>query len=57
MVWLEAVEIKEGAKEVGNGKSESTLEVGNENHPLTGLRGRGLLIPGSAADHLGADPA
>ena len=57
MVWLEAIEIEERAEEVGNGKSESTLEVGNENHPLTGLRGGGKLIAGSAANHVGADPA
>ena len=49
--------IEERAEEVGNGKSESTLKVGNENHPLTGLRGGGQFVAGSATDHLGADPA
>ena len=57
MVGLKAVEVKERAKKVRGGKAESTLEVSNENHPLTGLRGGRSFVPSASDDHLGADPA
>ena len=57
MVGLKAVEVEERAKKVRGGKAESTLEVSNENHPLTGLRGGRSFISGAADRHRGADPA
>ena len=57
MMGLEAKEVKKVAEEVGCGEGESTLKVSNENHPLTGLRGGGLLISGTSDDHRGVDPA
>ena len=57
MVGLKAVEIQKGTKEIGDGEREPAFKMGNENHPLAGLRGGGKLFAGSAADHLGADPA
>ena len=57
MVGLKAVEVEEGAKEIGRGKAESALEVGYENHTLTGLRGGRLFVPCASDDHPGADPA
>ena len=49
--------VEERAEEIRGGESEPALEVSNENHPLTGLRGGDQLITGSAANDLGADPA
>ena len=57
MVWLETIEVKERSEEIRGGESEPTLEVCYENHPLTGLRGGGCFIAGSATNDLGANPA
>ena len=57
MVWLETKEVKKGSEEVRDGETKPTLEVCNKHHPLIGLRGGVYLVAGSAADHLGADPA
>ena len=57
MMWLEAKEIEEGSEEIRGGKSEPALEMCNENHPLTGLRGGGYLLAGTTADNLRANPA
>ena len=57
MVGLKAVEVKERAKKVGDGKGKSTLKVSNEYYPLTGLRGGRSFISGTADGHSGADLA
>ena len=56
-MWLETEKVKEGSEEIRDGESKPTLEMCDENHPLTGLRGGGCFIAGSATNDLGADPA
>ena len=56
-MWLETEKVKEGSEEIRDGESEPTLEMSDENHPLTGLRGGGCFVAGSATNDLGADPA
>ena len=56
-MWLESEKVKEGSEEIRGGERETPLEMRDENHPLTRLRGGGNLVAGSTADNLGADPA
>ena len=57
MVWLETIEVKEGAEFFLDGERKPAFKVRYENHPLTGLRGGGQFIAGSMANHPGANPA
>ena len=57
MVWLETEKAKERSEEIRDGECEPPLEVCDEDYPLTGLRGGGCFIAGSATNDLGADPA
>ena len=44
MVWLEAEEVKERAKQIGGGEAESPFEVSEENDPFAGSGGRDVLF-------------
>ena len=54
---MEAKKVKEGSEELGDGKSESSLEVGKKHHSLTELRGGNHFLAEYPADDLRADPA
>ena len=54
---LEAKKVEEGSEELRDGKSEASLEMCKEHHPLTELRGGNHFLAGYPTDDLRADPA
>ena len=53
---LEAEEIEEVAEEVGGREAESPVEMGQEDDPFAGFRGRDGFCAGSVTDNLQSDP-
>ena len=54
-MWLEVKFIKEGAEEITDRQAETTLEVGDENHPFSIPRLRRYLGARSPTHHPGGD--
>ena len=57
VMWMEAEKVKKLAEEIAGRKAESPLEVGQEDDPFAGFRGRDGFCAGSATDYLRSDSA
>ena len=54
---LKGIVVYKVAKKFVGGQAEPTLEMGHENHHFTGYWLGDYLVAGSAAGHIGGDPA